>query len=965
MKRIIVILLCLLSLSATAQNKKRTHRSSTRPVAAPAAVERKQQMTIWVDSVMATLTLDQKISQLLMVRVPAQTAKPKVLKAFESELKEYQPGGICFFGGTTTQQLQRTVRYQNMAKVPMLVSIDGEWGLGMRLTDAYSFPRQMMMGALSPKNDSLIFLMGAEIAKQCKMMGINVDFAPVADLNSNPNNPVIGTRSFGEDKKRVAAKAILYTKALQNGGVMAVGKHFPGHGDTDVDSHSGLPEITHTIAYIDSVDLYPFRQLARSGCRGMMVAHLQVNALDNTPKTPSSTSEKIVNQILRKRLGFNGLIFTDGMDMGAITKNFKKGEGELKALMAGADVILLPSDIPETVKKIKEQAVSDSMFARLIDYKCRNVLREKYRLGLHKQNLNELTVPTKTDYTRCEKLTEQIASKALTLIRNTNNVLPLQENDKVVFLALGDCDTAITTLNDATISRISEANKIVLNLNAFQTPGRLKNYGVTPQSQDLIKQIVAFNPNTILVIYGSPYSLKFFQEDKKKGSFSQLPAAIVMAYQNLPEVHRIVPDALYGKTSFEGILPVSVDRYNVGASEKANKAKKVDPYAMVKRMDMKAECFKKIDSIALIGIDKKAYPGCQILIAYKGQIVYNRGYGRLTYDEKAPRVDTNTIYDLASLTKVTATTFAVMKLVDEGKIKIDDPLSRYLPYLKHSNKKNITIKECLSHIAKLKAFDAYYKQVDNVCGNQSINFSISTDQCEKCKKEIIDQIVKSKLNKETKYVYSDLGFILLAELVENVSGTRLDHFMTELFYKPMGMNNTTFLPRKSLDTNRIAPTENDTYFRHRLLRGEVQDQNASALGGVAGHAGLFSTATDINKLYQMMLNGGTYKGKRYLSKEVIDMFNKRYYENNGNRRALGYDKPFIHSKSTHIAPEASQSSYGHTGYTGTMVWIDPDYQLVYIFLSNRVYPDATTNKLAQLNIRTDIQSLIYQSINKK
>jgi len=957
----IVTLLLLFIQPLQAQNRHRKE-TSQKQKSVEKVTARRMEMSQWVDSVANSLTLEEKIAQLLIVRVPLSNSKDKVQKEFEKNIQKYNVGGICFFKGTANEQLQRTRRYQRMVKTPMLVSIDGEWGLGMRLTDCYSFPRQMMMGALSKQNDSLIYAMGCEIARQCHMMGITIDFAPCVDLNNNPLNPVIGARSFGEDKVRVAEKAIQYSRALQQGGVMAVAKHFPGHGDTDADSHTGLPVINHSRGVIDTVDTYPFRRLAQANVRGIMVAHLQVKALDRTANTPSSTSEMIVNQLLRKQMGYKGLIITDGMDMGAITKNFKKGEGERRALIAGADIILLPSDIEATINAIKDNATTDTLIAKLIDLKCRSVLREKYRLDLNKMDLETLAVPSKKDQERCKDITSQIASKSLTLVRNENNVLPFAKNDKVVNFAIGKCDSAIHSITDDVAKRMSEADKVVLHLHASVFLGSAKNYGFSSSDQDLVKQVVAFNPNTVLVIYGSPYILKYFTPTK--APISQLPAGIVVAYEDMEEVNEVVPDALWGKTQFEGLLPISINKYQAGTGIITKRKPAADPYSEIRKMNMDVACFKKIDSIAQMGVDVKAYPGCQILVARKGKVIYHRGFGRQTYDASSSLVDTNTIYDLASLTKVTATTFAVMKLVDDGKVKLDDPLSLYLPYLKHTNKKKITIKECLSHIAQLKAFDAYYKNVPSGCANLGLDPQAA--QCEECSLNVLMQIAGSKLNKEKKYLYSDLGFILLADMVRSVTGQTIDIFMKKQFYQPMGLVSTTYRPRLNhIDTNLVAPTENDTYFRHRQLRAEVQDQNASAMGGVAGHAGLFSRCADINCLYQMMLNGGMYKGKRYLSEEVIQLFNQRHFSKLGNRRALGYDKPFINGKSTHVAPEASQLSYGHTGYTGTMVWVDPQYDLVYVFLSNRVYPSVDNTKLAKLNIRTDIQSLIYQSISNK
>ena len=441
----------------------------------------------------------------------------------------------------------------------------------------------------------------------------------------------------------------------------------------------------------------------------------------------------------------------------------------------------------------------------------------------------------------------------------------------------------------------------------------------------------------------------------------------------MKEIVETVPPALYGETPFEGILPVSAGGYNEGLSLKAVPRPKDPRYDALKAAGMDVACFRSIDSIALAGIAQKAYPGCQIIVAKDGKTVYNRCYGRQTYDPSSPIIDTNTVFDLASLTKVSATNLAVMKLVDDGKIKLDDRLSRYLPYLKHTNKKHITIRQALSHCARLKAFDAYWKgalEDDNIILADSAPtgytaIGAKTYVKDSYRKDLLEQIANSKLEKKAGYLYSDLGFILLADLVQNVSGQSIDIFVRKHFYSPMGLKNTCFQPiQHGIDIRRIAPTEYDKSFRKQQLQGYVHDPNAAAMGGVAGHAGLFSTGNDLVRLYQMMLDSGRYNGRQYISTETFNTFNSRHFADKGNRRALGFDKPFINGRSTHVSPMASQSSFGHTGFTGIMVWVDPQYNLVYIFLSNRVYPSASPNKLSSLNIRTDIQDLIYKSIGK-
>lgn len=718
--------------------------------------------TIWIEETMAKMTLEQRIAQLMVVRVPLNM-NDKQVKEFSEQMNGYGVGGFCFFVGTAERQVPMTKRFQKDAAVPLLITIDGEWGLGMRLKDLYSFPKNSEFGKLSPDADSIVYRMGQEIGRQCREMGIHINFAPVVDINSNPKNPVIGTRSYGTDRERVAQLGIMFAHGQQSQGVMAVAKHFPGHGDTDVDSHFDLPVINHSKEHLDSVELYPFRQMIQAGVEGMMVAHLQVNAYDK--KLPSSLSPVIINDLLKNQLKFDGLVMTDGIDMKGITNTYRNGDAELLALLAGNDILLLPPDVPQSIEVIKAAAVQNDSIRELVDYHCRRVLSTKF-----------------------------------------HHVLPWIDDE-------------------------------------IRVPGK-EHEAVC---QDIVKD-----------------------------------------------------------------LNLNIDR--------------------------------SIDSIVNHAIDAHAMPGCQVLVMHKGRVVSERCYGHLSYDPASPAVTPQTLYDLASLTKVTATTLAVMKMVDDGQVKIDDKLSKYLPYLKQTDKEDITFKQALSHCAGLKAFDALWQQTSN-------------------RDSILLLIAESQLNKDNSYCYSDFGFMLLADMVERVSGMPLDKYVTKHFYQPMGLENTLFNPQRSTIQSPIAPTEHDTL--RGLICGTVHDPNAYAMGGVSGHAGLFSNAREVGMLMQMLLNGGELNGHRYLKVKTVETFTNRHFEKQGNRRALGFDKQLLTpAKTSQTSTYASQASYGHTGFTGTMVWVDPEYDLVYVFLSNRVHPTATPNKLAQLNVRTDIQSIIYNILKK-
>lgn len=728
--------------------------------------------TLWVDSVIGGMSLRQQVAQLMVVRVPLDLAG-KEQRDFEQLLRETEVGGVCFFVGTAGQTLPLIRRFQQLSTVPLLVCIDAEWGLGMRLKDCFSFPKNGDFGMLPREMDTLLFDMGRQIGLECRNMGIHVNFAPVVDVNSNPDNPVIGTRAFSADPERVAELGIQYMKGLQSAGVMAVAKHFPGHGDTKTDSHFELPVINHSREYMAAVDLYPFQRLIDAGVEGVMTAHLQVNAYDDRPNRPSSLSPRIVNDLLRKQMRFDGLVITDGLDMKGVTKYFRDGEGELAALLAGSDILLLPPDVPQAIRRICEAAEKDADLRRLVEMRCRRVLRAKYDHGCAHQNPDAWHLPT--------------------------------------------------------------------------------------------------------------------EEDRRRSD------------------------------------------------------------AVVRSLRMAAD--GAIDSIVYDAIARKAFPGCQVLALKDGRVLFRKAYGRQTYDSASPAVTMETVYDLASVTKMVSTTLAVMKLVETGKVGLDDPMSRYLPYLKHTDKARLTIRQALSHMGRLKPFDSYWKEAAGADDPRA---------------RVLEQVAASPLNGREGYEYSDLGFILLGDLVQYVSGQRLDIFVQHHFYAPLGLSRTAYNPLEhGVDSMCVAPTERDTYYRNRLVRGVVHDPNAYAMGGVSGHAGLFSTADELARILQMLLDGGTYGGKRLLKEETVRLFNTRHYGRRGCRRGLGVDKPALDGGAGSACPEASDASFGHTGFTGTVVWADPEAGMVYVFLSNRVCPDAKPNRLAALDVRTKIQHELYMGLREE
>ncbi len=944
----------------------------------------------WADSVCKKMTLREQAAQLMIIRVPSKNTGKPYKEAIEN-IEKQGVGGICFFAGTAKDQLEATKNYQRKAKIPLWVSIDGEWGLSMRLTDIPAFPRQMLLGAID--NDSLIYQMGLEIAEECKKMGIHINFAPSVDINCNPLNPVIGMRSLGQSRDKVAYKAMMYAKGMQDGGIIAVAKHFPGHGDTDVDSHADIPIISHTQSYLDSVDMYPFKILSDCGVKGIMIGHLQIAAYDTTPNTPATLSANVVQKLLRQDVGFKGLVFTDALDMNGIRKYYLPGQAEIKALRAGVDVLVLPEKIPSTLDSICAEAKKDSAFRNLITLRCQEILMTKYNLGLNKLNLKNLQIPNGTNKETIANLTAEICDEAITIAKNKHSLLPLKNNRQgEICCILFDNDPMPhlqKTLNEyaqidyfvlpknsgkAIVDSICRATSayhyVIMSLKGSSNGSVAKNYGVSDSNFQAVSEIQKNAKNSILILLGSPYLLPYFKNYENLTS-------IVLAYQNLPETQKASAQIIFGGLPSMGKLPVAADDTCFLMNSGFQNPKIRLGYKSPAQFGLGSSYFKKIDNIAQKGITAKAYPGCQVLIAKDGYIIHQKAYGKLSYEDTA-KVTNETIYDLASVTKVAATTLAVMKLVESKKINLDDKLSNYLTYLQGSNKSDITIREALSHIAGLKSFDPFWKST-MVRGNYDSTLYSTTLKDSLCFVQICDSLFISKdchdilfgkiAKSDTiakKYLYSDFGFLLLGDLVKEVSGKPLDLFMDDSFFKPLGLNHTSFNPLSAgFSKSQIAPTENDELFRKTQIRGFVHDPSAALLGGVAGHAGLFSTASDLCVLLQILLNDGTYASQKFLKPETIDTFNHRHYENLNNRRGLGFDKPLIKSKSEHVTSLASQKSFGHSGFTGTYFWIDPEYNLIYIFLSNRVYPDAENKKIQTLDIRTDIHEAVYEAIKSR
>lgn len=944
----------------------------------------------WADSVMAGLSLEERVAQLMMVAAWSNKGKAHA-DAIERLVQDKNIGGLIFFQGGPVRQAILTNRYQAMAKTPLMIGMDLEWGLDMRLDSTFRFPRQMTLGALP--DDALIEEMGREIALQMRRLGVHVSFSPVADVNNNPENPVINERSFGEDRERVTSKAIAYMNGLQNGGVIATGKHFPGHGDTDTDSHKALPLINHDVERLDSLELYPFKRLIANGLMAIMVAHLEIPALDTSSNTPTTLSRSVVHDLLQSKLGFSGLIFTDAMNMRGVADVGQPGDLELRALQAGNDILLFPQDPAVAISRIMKAIEDGELDRSVVDEKCLKVLKAKEWLQLHKwdpiqyQGLVEALNPPSS-----VQLRQKLFNQAVTVLRNKGDLIPLYSVNKkkvaVVTVSAGLDDIfaaevmqngefeivrTVRTPTESEIMRVvrqvEKADVVIIGIHGtVRSPA--KSFGVSDAALKMVRMINDRKP-TVVAHFGNPYRL-----DQESGL--QDVEALIVGYEDVPEAHMAVASLLFGASSTKATLPVTVSTdIVVGDGVKSIVPSRMDR-ATPEEVGMDGSLFAQIDSIALDGIAKRAYPGCQILVAKDGKVIFEKSYGSPTYDEKRP-VTEDDIYDLASITKIASTTLSLMKLTDEGKIDPDATLGSYLPELLKDSPEHasMSLRSVLAHQAGLPAWIPFYLKMMEKGQRREGLFADKqqkTDDIAIAERvfipkiysdSIMDWILATELRAKKDYKYSDLGYYFMQRIIERVTEMPIEEYVYKTFYKPMGLRKFGYHPLDWAEKEHIIPTEYDPTFRQQLVWGYVHDPGAAMLGGAAGHAGLFGNAEDLAAIMQMLLNGGTYGGIRFLTDEVINEFTKCQFctgKEDENRRAMGFDKPFRHREGGPTHYGVPLESFGHSGFTGTIAWADPDNDLIYIFLSNRVYPTAENKKLLKMDIRTKIQGVIYSAL---
>ena len=968
----------------------------------------------WADSVMATLSLDERIAQMIMVYGYSNMG-PAHEKAVLKEVKRQKVGGILFFQGEPMEQARLTNLYQEEAEIPLLVAIDGESGLGMRLENTITYPANMILGSIS--ENRLIYKLGRDMGRQFKRLGVHMNLAPVADINNNPANPVIGSRSYGEDRYNVTSKVVALMEGMQEQGILVAAKHFPGHGDTDTDSHRALPVIPHERNRLDSLELFPFREAIDRGLTAMMVAHLKVPELDGRENRATTISRPTITGLLKEEMGFRGLIITDALNMKGLSTYFEPGIVEVEAVKAGNDILLMPADVDLAISAIKRAVRQGDINEDAIDASCKKILQAKYWTGAHRGDVIQMqSLAEDLNKPAYQVLFRELVEHSLVLAKNTESAVPIAQLERTTLASVtiskegtreisritdkyleGDHFTLASEADfsvlDEMIRKLGAYNTVIVNvLNTSSRSSR--KYGISDKTIYFLKQI---DPSIKLIVNvaGVPYSLQRFSPIEHID-------ALILSHKDDPIYQEIALQAVFGGASFSGRLPVSAGNFlSAGEGTDTGPASRLG-YASPRDVSLHPDTLVKMEQIIKDAISKKAMPGCQVLVARRGKVVWHRNYGYHSYQKRRP-VQTDDIYDLASITKMTSITAALMRLRDLGLFHEDSLMGVYEPIPDSCNKAGLLVADVLAHQSGMEAWIPFYyetlepldtsqalfsssfsrtyplkigerlyfnrniKYVDGIYQKQyspDYPYQVADDLFLRAdwKDTIYRRAYDSEL-KSREYRYSGLGFYMFQQIIETATDTMLYPYVWYNFYNPMGAHTLGYLPLSRFPRERIVPTENDLYFRRQLLQGHVHDMGAAMLGGVSGNAGLFGSANDLAKMMQMFLNGGTYGKRRYIRQSTLELYTSCYNCEEQNHRGLGFNKPvFWEEDAGPACNSASPSSFGHSGFTGTLAWADPEYELLYIFLSNRVHPNMGNNKLIDMNVRTDVQQVIYNAL---
>ncbi len=965
-----------------------TFRLAAAPVAL-APVGLSPEAEAWVEAQLAAMTPAERIGQLFIARVHSD-GKSGSLEAATALVGKYHIGGLCFFSGTPEAQVRWTNALQAAsAKTPLLVSMDAEWGAAMRFTDQVRrLPYQITVGAA---NDlGLTRELGRETGRQLHRLGVHMSFAPVVDLNSNPANPVIGKRSLGETPTRVGSLGMAYARGLADAGVLAVAKHYPGHGDTGVDSHVDLPVVNKSALALDTLEMVPFRMLAQDQVAGIMTGHLAVPSMDKRANRPASLSAAITEDILRKRWRYNGLIVSDALDMKGVTKHFGKDDLAVEAILAGNDLLTVPDDIPAGIAAVARAVKAKRLSAERIDASVRRILAAKFAAGLGEYRpVSEVNVRAEVDAPQIAALSESVYRAAVTIAQDPRGELPFVDVDKgrtaVVSLGVDGPSawqtsvaryavvsqpiigkTLSATAVDRWIAELGAYDRVLVGLHALNWRSG-EGFGLRPEYVRLLRGLSAKTKVTIAV-FGTPYVLT---ELRGLGS-------LVVAYEDEPLAQKAAAEVIYGAIGASGTLPVSA-RPHFAAGEGIATAHLFRlTYSEAANAGFGESRLREVDRLMERAVANRASPGGVLLAARNGQVGYLKAFGKFTYDQDAEPVDVNSVYDLASITKVAATTICIMRLHEQGLISVYDPIGTHLPWLAKSNKANLRIQDILAHQARLQAWIPFFEKTIGrdesgkkalVAGLYSPTSKVGyatkvTDRMyimDSYRDTMLNEIAASELLPGRGYKYSDLGFYIMAELVKAKTGVPVDVYVEREFYRPMGLRTTGFQPLDRMATTVTPPSEDDDYWRQSRVQGYVHDMGSAMLGGVSGHAGLFSSAGDLAVIGQMMLNGGFYGGRRYFKPETVQLFTTRHPAS--TRRGLGWDMAELSSRgSSNVSALASAKTFGHLGFTGTAIWADPGTGILFIVLANRTYPRMSRNAWHTDNYRPRLQSAVYEAM---
>lgn len=929
-------------------------------------------MDQWVEERMKNMTTNEKIAQFFMVAVHPNEGSSNTDK-IARWVQEQKIGGLIYFQSDDVAVKKHIADMQSLSETPLLIGMDAEWGTSMRLFKSERFPYAYTMGA---SNDTAVSRrLAQQMAAECRSLGIHINFAPVADVNSNPKNPVIGFRSFGENTTIVCDHVKAMVLGFEQGGILSCIKHFPGHGDTDKDSHYELPTVTKSLEELKKTDFKPFEAGISAGCASVMVAHLNVPALDKSG-TPSSLSKSVISDQLKSKMGFKGLVFSDALNMKGVSDKYGKTEVVVKAFEAGCDVLLYPESVEEAIAAIHNKVKDGTISMKEIDSRCRKILEAKYKY---------VVKPSKSYVFDKDDLAwsrQELYEKAITVLKNEGDFLPIKHlNRKIARVSIGvhsfPFRQSIDLFDNAVhhhyysfeeaLKRFPAVakNYDVIIVGAHSNTVRSRNnYGFSPSFNDFLSSLPE-NTDNVLALFGNPLVLS-----SDKIDLSRLKS-VVIGYENHALMQKTAAQLIYGAIPASGKLPITINQ-----DWKAGFGKELDwggrlKHSFPQELGIDPKKLKEIDDIAINGIEKKAFPGCQVLVAVEGKIIYRKCFGKHTY-EGSDSVRHEDVYDIASISKIAGSTLGIMKLQSKGMFSLSNTIGHYLPELtsKYEPYASINLRDMLAHQAGLTAWIAFYKKtlVDGKPSSKIYSevpregYDIQVAQNLFIKNNYIDtiyrQIMTTALGPK-KYEYSDLGYYFVKKIVEKQSGKAFQDFLLQELYQPLGLRHLRFHPRMFFPLKNIVPTEDDQAFRKQLIHGYVHDPGAAMLGGIGGHAGLFCNATDLASLMQVFLNKGRYGNTQVLNPEVVEEYTKAQFS--GNRRGAGFDRPQANGGGT-CHELASQQSFGHSGFTGTLVWADPKYQINYVFLSNRVCPSQDNWKIRDMNIRTEIQRVIYEAV---